>query len=149
MSYDSFTANVEGHIAATGQSVIGVFGDGISPTFSYTIGRTDRGKPELIAVGLPPATAQAIFNSINDGMEPETVGEVIEGVANFPLRLGAVSDAAIDEYMVQAVARQERVAGPRPAALQVVYPDPEGRYPGDEGYSLPPELQPVLAPEAN
>jgi hypothetical protein len=113
--------------------------DGDAPDFvpfTYTIGLTDMGWPELIIAGLPGHVAGSILNRVVDQCL-EKFGEPVAGVvdldevANYPVRFQSISDAQRDEYMKWAVARQERVHGPEPRALQVVFPDPDGRWPDD------------------
>jgi hypothetical protein len=53
--------------------------------------------------------------------------------------LKPISDEQRDYYMRCALGRQERVAGPEPQALQVIYPDIERRWPWD------PECDPKVA----
>jgi hypothetical protein len=104
--------------------------------FTYTIGLSDLGWPELIIAGVAGQNAGQILNAIVDQCL-ESFGAPVEGVRmnrvvqDFPVRFQSISDAQRDEYMRWAVARQERVNGPPPRALQVVFPDPVGLWPDD------------------
>lgn len=150
-SWKKIYADIEANIEKHGLTVIGVFADpvGMKPTFSYSIGLTDRGWPEMIMVGLHAPYAKGFINALARRPEPPKIGEQIDDLADLPIRIGAVSEEAIKAYMVQSTARQERTDGPRPTAVQVIYPDKDGRFPGEPGYDLDPRTQPLLAPTAN
>jgi hypothetical protein len=118
--------------------------DPVSP-FSYTVGLTAHGYPELIIAGLDPATSQALLNDlaarVYDRAERFTTGQritdllagyeavIVEGPATDALYPGA----ALARYGQDAVSLQ-----------QIVWPDPQGRYPWDTGYAYGPHVQPVL-----
>jgi hypothetical protein len=114
--------------------VIGVFGEDSAP-FNYTVGLSDLGWPELIISGLDLKVGVTLLNNVVRRCL-EDLGAPIEGIvvkkaANFPLRLQSISDEQRDQYMTISVKRQTELTGSPPRALQVVYPDPEGRYPDD------------------
>ena len=103
--------------------------------FTYTIGLTDIGWPELIIAGLGGVTAGTILNAVVTrcltDLGPPIAGVEIKKIANYPVRLQSISDEQRDEYLRWSVARQERVGGPEPQVLQVVFPDPNGKWPDD------------------
>lgn len=103
--------------------------------FTYTIGLTDMGWPELIIAGLQSITAGRLLNDLvkkcMDDLGPPVAGLEVHKVANFPLRFQTISDAQRDQYLAWAVGRQERVGGPEPQVLQVIYPDINGKWPDD------------------
>lgn len=133
-TWDKFYEGVEENIRSPAKcAVVGVFD--ANPPFSYTVGLTDQGWPEFILPGLNPKTATGV---INDAVKRlSEIGPPIEGmildqvVRDYPVRLRPISDEQRDEYMRVAMARQVRVHGPEPRALQIVYPDAEGRWPDD------------------
>ncbi|GIJ08407.1 DUF4262 domain-containing protein [Micromonospora andamanensis] len=112
--------------------------------FAYTVGLTAHNHPELLVAGLDPAISQHLLNDlaarVYDRAERFTHGQrigdliagydavVIDGTPTAQLHPGA----AIARY-----GQQVRVQ-------QVVWPDPEGRFPWDAGYAYPPSAQPTL-----
>ena len=119
--------------------------DPVSP-FSYTVGLTAHGYPELIIAGLDPHTSHMLLNNlagrVYDRAERFTAGQritdllpagydavIVEGPATDALYPGA----AFARYGKDAVSLQ-----------QIVWPDPEGRYPWDTEYGYGKHVQPVL-----
>lgn len=102
------------------------------PAFVYTVGLVRVGLPDLLMVGLPFASAQAILNDIVDRMIAGYVPDVNVGCPGFlqdgyELVFTELSPAAIEADFGVAKAldlRPER-------ALQVWFPDKEGRNHGD------------------
>jgi hypothetical protein len=133
-----------------GWAVVGVSGLPEEPwsTFAYSVGLTRIGAPELILFGLCPHTGARILNVLAgrvlsgevlvDGDEvppPSTIGP--------PIRLGAVPVDVVDDYLL--IAHRFYPAEPFGVrALQVIWPDDEGRWPWEP--TVDPEvamMQPV------
>jgi hypothetical protein len=98
-------------------SIMGVFPiEGQSPPFpfNYTIGLSDMGWPELIMAGLDNRIAARLINEIIERCVETTPPEEQR-----------------DKYMCWAVDRQKRIGRAEPDALQVIFPDDEGRWPDD------------------
>jgi hypothetical protein len=118
-------------------SIMGVFPiEGQSPPFpfNYTIGLSDMGWPELIMAGLDNRIAARLINEIIERCvetTPPVAGREFLKIANTPLRLRAISEEQRDKYMCWAVDRQKRIGRAEPDALQVIFPDDEGRWPDD------------------
>ena len=115
-----------------GWAVIGVFPtcaeDG--PPFSYTVGLTDRGLPELAIYGLPPQTAGGVLNvaarhAVDNGELP--CGQPITGLLAGGLPVVAV--AIEDTYDLTTV---RGLYGVVLAAQQIVWPDSQGRMPWED-----------------
>ncbi len=101
--------------------------------------------PELLIVGLDPAIAQELLNDlagrVYDRAERFThgqrVGDLIDGydaiIVNGARTEQLSPGAAIMRY------GQERVR-----LQQIVWPDPQGRFPWNDGYAYPSQVQPVI-----
>jgi hypothetical protein len=124
------------------ESILG--GPAARPPFAYTVGLFGMAHPELLIVGLCHHESGAILNEI--------AGRVIAGHDFIPNE--TVSLPGWDHHFVT-----ESIPNPaeivfaanrfyqRPDAasvpvLQLTYPDEAGRFPWDEGYSLPAWRQP-------
>lgn len=140
-------AQVTEHIEKAGQSVIGVFGGGATePTFSYTIGNTAKGLPELLIFGLHPEEARGVLNMFGRMMRTraEAFGNmerVSLGEGALPVLMVETDERGTDEY-----ARQARVyfGDQDVSVVQVVIPDRQGRFPGQPGCEEPYASIPVI-----
>lgn len=119
-------------IAEHGWMVQGVFPtvDEPGPGFAYTVGLTANGRPELVVSGLGYEQGGAILNAaarrhLADELRP---GMVVEGIASVPFTVVAAPHAEIG--MVR------NLYGDRAEAVQLVWPDRGGNYPGDPGWTL-------------
>jgi hypothetical protein len=117
---------VEGNITRCGWHSTGVGGG-----FLYTTGLAGRGHPELVIAGLPPDTAHGLVASAFDLIKSGTMlapGKDYEGIAaGFPVRFKAVDqDSCLHPLSVTT-----RFYGGRVPALQLLWPDPQGRFPGE------------------
>lgn len=147
-NFDAFDQKTIDTILEYGHQVIFVFPkteeEGVA--FAYTVGRALKDEPELLITGnLPPKVSGTLLNDaarlhdegkcvLHDGyvyprgslMRGTTIARVIE------------VDVVASE-MFQAV----NMMGERTSALQIVWPDKHGYFPGEAGYSLPQEAQPI------
>lgn len=119
-------------IAEHGWMIQGVFPTATSPgtPFAYTIGLTASGVSELVISGLDANTAGSILNAaarrhLAEELRP---GMVVEGLASVPFVVVAAPFAEV------GMARN--MYGDRVGAVQLVWPDEGGAYPGDERWSL-------------
>lgn len=115
-----------------GWAVIGVFADPASdsPSFSYTVGLTAKGLPELITLGLPTDVAHSILNDAARRLiagERFESGQRISELANMPMAVAHVDPA--DARHTAYAAFKEFPEGPR--FLQLVWPDRKGAFPGE------------------
>lgn len=118
-------------IAEHGWMVQGVFpraGDEGTP-FSYTVGLTAAGLPELVISGLPAELAGELLNTAaHQSLTTEfTAGQVLTDAASVPLRVVEAPAAEVN------VAHRLYPGSVR--ALQLVWPDAAGVFPGDPGWS--------------
>jgi hypothetical protein len=132
--------DVARHILEAGQSVVGVFDpDGEDLPFSYTIGNTAHGLPELLIVGLEPRAAQNVLNAL--GLMMRERGTAFANLEQVSLHAGALpvlmvetDDRGTGAFAVQAAAYY----ADRPVAVvQVLVPDPLGLFPGHAGCQQP------------
>lgn len=119
-------------IARHGWMIQGVFPTEESPgvEFSYTVGLTAAGLPELVISGLPMNLAGTLLNdaarlSLATAVEP---GDTITTIASVAFNVIAAPKAEI------GLAR--RLCGEHAKALQLIWPDDRGHYPGEAGWSL-------------
>ncbi len=117
---------------------------GTSP-FAYTIGLTAHTHPELVIASLHPAIAHGLLGDmarrvVQDGACFQHGQRIRDLVACYDTIIveGAPTD---DLYPGTAIARYG--AG-RVRLQQIVWPDPQGRFPWDPGYAYPPQAQPLL-----
>lgn len=125
----------------------GWFIQGVFPTesepgvcFSYTIGLTAAGLPELMIVGnidfqiqrslLNAAAAQHLENEINDG------DEVCLADVNVPFRARLCGPDAPVQQARNRYGNKVRV-------IQLIWPDDKDNYPPDEGFERGEERQPL------
>jgi hypothetical protein len=117
-----------------GVAIQGVLGRGWEPSSAYTVGLAAREHPEVIVMGLPPATGQQLLNDlvrpVLGGVQVFEPGDVVHDlIAGFPACLIEVLDSR--EHL--KVANRIYGSGGPVAALQLVFPDREGLWPWDEG----------------
>lgn len=122
---------VEANVTRGGWHATGVFGGG--EVFLYTTGLTGGGHPELVIAGLPPETAHSVLAAaigmIRDGT-PLAPGADYEGIAaGFPVRFRPVDQGRCRHPLSVTT----RFYGRQVPALQLVWPDPRGRFPGESG----------------
>ncbi|GIF75669.1 DUF4262 domain-containing protein [Asanoa siamensis] len=120
------------------QSVFPARGGNGAP-FAYTVGLTAAGLPELIVCGLPADIAGHLLNtaahrSLGAELRP---GEALDEIASVPLRVVDAPTAPVTTAHRLYPDRTVR-------ALQLVWPDLHGHYPGDDRWSLG-DAQPVHA----
>lgn len=110
--------------------LIGVFPTADSPglPFTYTVGLARLGRPELIVYGLPPDVAGHMLNVLADGPAPEPGADVIVWDA-----LAVRCLPVLPERRAEAEVNTARRLYGDVDVWQVVFPDPAGRYPGEDG----------------
>lgn len=134
---DGIEEIVRRNIEEFGLHVMSVYGDDDAGGFSYSIGMWKTfGMPELLCLGLPRKSAHGIINHVADLVRQGaklTDGEDREDVLNgYPCRFRELARRHYRDYLGYANWYYE---GERFPVLQLVYPDREGRWPGDEGTS--------------
>lgn len=124
-------------------------------SFTYTMGLwRSYDHPELVIVGMNPQNSHGIFSEavarIQGGARFEggvEYDDLLQGVAGrpYPTAFRQVSASIRDEKM--SGARRWNAYEDFPA-LQLVYPDPRGLFPWDDGYDRN-FIQPLLSIEEN
>lgn len=128
-------------IDAFGWTVIAVFAaedEPASPPFAYTIGLSRLGGPELLITGLPGRVSAGILNNLGElvraghALGPGRRDGVLDN--GVPLELRPFAAERYQEFLGQLIWFADTfAAGVRPAVLQVVWPDRDGRFPWDAG----------------
>jgi hypothetical protein len=139
---------ITGLVDEQGVAVQYVGGDAFTTAWAYTIGRLRRGLPELITIGLDPSSAHGILLRIDQQWSehpPATDGSFDHDktyrLLPVPNRIWATTD-----YLLGAA----RDAHSHPndlglVAFQVVWADPQGRFPWEPGVNARlRRLQPLL-----
>ncbi len=110
-----------------------------NPPYTYSIGLAEKSMPEVIILGLGQMPSYDLLNAFCDRLhtgEVFKVGSLVTQIATVPLKIGAVHMTQRDTHLLLALDRVER-EGKDPnelTAVQLIWPDPAGKYPGDEGY---------------
>ena len=126
--------------------VIYVQRDRYRPSFSYTVGLTDHGKPEIVVTGLPQQRAADLLNGVAAHLvhaDPPPPGERVP-LTDGPL-IEIVRVAEPSAHLNLAV----ELCGPQLSALQLVYADDRGHGPWDRGFRGGRGGQPVLGARAD
>lgn len=124
---------VKDSIEKSGRMVLNVFGETSNADgFSYTIGNTEKGLPELLITGLFEV-GQSVLNDLSEMMIKRgrkfDHGEIVSLGGEHPVTLIDASDDAKTECTIQV----GRYYGDESYRLmQVVFCDPQGRFPWDE-----------------
>jgi len=138
----AYMERVQTIVAEHGWMIQAVGGSETEPGFCYTVGLSDYDHPEFIMFGLPFETAAHLLNDLGErvrGAVKFSDGVIVDDLLqNYPVYLMAVIDPT--EHL--SVAR--KYAGGTVPALQVVWPDAEGRFPWDPGYPTEYKVMPVL-----
>ncbi|MBX9918652.1 MAG: DUF4262 domain-containing protein [Mycolicibacterium frederiksbergense] len=112
-----------------GWAVIGVFPTSVDdgPPFSYTVGMTDRGLPELAVYGLDLRSAGGVLNAV--AAHVLTAGELPRGKAIDGLLAGGLPLVAITMTDTSDLSNVRALYGAVMAAQQIVWPDKSGLMP--------------------
>ena len=117
-----------------GWAVQSVMATAEAPPYAYSVGMCKLGKPEVLILGLDYETSHQLINDICErlvqGLATAAHGEVLEQVANFPLRVCVPPEGRTDAYALGAQ-RYAQEFGHEVKVVQVLWPDPEGRFTDD------------------
>lgn len=116
----------------------------VPPEFAYTVGLFGLGHPELVILSVGAHTAMGVLN---------TLGARIRGGANlvpgelltfdeWPHRIVVEELPNPGEILFAANRHYQRPDEASVPAYQLTYDDKWGRFPWDDGYANPPEVQP-------
>ncbi|HSM02316.1 MAG TPA: DUF4262 domain-containing protein [Acidimicrobiia bacterium] len=114
------------------------------PPFAYTIGMFGMGHPELLMLGVDPATANGVLNTLGTRIKHEGVdlmpGEILE-LDQWTRRVIPEQVPNPGDIVLWANDYYRRPPEHSVPVLQLTYDDDAGRFPWDEGYADP-EMQP-------
>jgi hypothetical protein len=104
--------------------------------FAYTVGLTAHGSPELVIAGLPPDITHALLNDLAHRVLDSTarfshgqrIADLLSGYD------AVIVDGPATEPLYPGTA-YKRYGTDRVRLQQVVWPDPQDRYPWDAGYA--------------
>ncbi len=119
-------------ILARGEiKILYIFGEPGSPAYAYSIGMTNRGKPELVMEGFTSDLMYALIQAAAKIDAPFTDGQILKGLASCDLAVRLWGeDSRASEPLYQALSYYEVEKLP---VAQIVVPDPDGRFPWDPG----------------
>lgn len=124
----------EANIRQYGVSIIGTTTDTPNGevSMSYTIGLSDAGKSEILVFGLPHEAAVMFLNDAAKRLRKDTLplDVPVHDLGNFPMVFREVPAAMAVDYIIQANHR----AGRDVSVIQMVWPDPHGRFPWEPGF---------------
>lgn len=118
-----------------GYTVIFVFAgesDEDSAPFAYTVGLTEKGHPEMIVFGMPHTTAHRLISlAVEQLLEDKLViGEPVSEIATCDMIFQHVEPSRAADYIYQANDRAKRDL----PAIQMVWPDRNGKFPWDADF---------------
>lgn len=125
-------------IAAEGLLVVSTGADADIVPAAYTVGLTTKLGYEVFVIGLPPQVGQQILNTVAKRLlaaeEPDDTP--LTGIANMPVKLHFLPASATDDTTGRL--RMIPAVGYEPQRIrQLIYPDAQGRFPGEPGYEAP------------
>lgn len=127
--------NIGTTIENSGIAILGIGpGDDGTPSFTYTVGFTDIGLPEVICFGLDPMMLASFFNRYHAELLAMTKPSgpcVIADYFNMPFTVIDVDPIKAEDYLTQAIAYYEVVkeGALKPTFVQWVLPDRNGVFP--------------------
>lgn len=123
-------------------SMVSVAGSARSAEFSYTVGLTEHGLPELLVTAVRPREAGQLLGLWADYLLDKSAVLPGETLETGPWLLEAVAVEHPEQHLLVA----DRCYGERLRALQLVWADAAGRWPWDLGHRARRAGQPVLGP---
>jgi hypothetical protein len=147
----AYLDNSRATVAEHGWMIQGVFPTAADPEqwpFAYTVGLAPAGLPELVIVGLPPDPGGMFLNALarralTEEPQPGNQWTVEENPA-LVWKFAPIHPEWIAENVTMTVRLWPHLAG-EVRALQVLWPDDRGAHPDDPAWSLPADVQPLLA----
>jgi hypothetical protein len=103
------------------------------PAWAYTIGRVQRGLPELIVMGLLPKRAHELLTDLDRNWDAALAGEMDDRVQLLPLSQRAMRNADWVAGSIRFAADEGLID--RLTVMQAVWPDPEGRFPWQPSFT--------------
>lgn len=138
-------------VEAHGFTTIYVGGDAKKPPYAYTVGLCAKAGEhrEIIVFGLPQNVAIRILGIIGqriiNGEDMPLRQDIAQILEVYPVQFTAVSAKAFAEYgrVANWYAREILKRDRRVQALQLLWPDVSGKFPGNPGFAAR-HIQPLL-----
>lgn len=144
LTLDDVLTRVRETVARSRFTVVGVGGSRRSAEFSYTVGLTGHGLPELIVTAVRHEEATTLLGMWADYLLHTSAVLPGETLETGPWLLEAVEVERPEEHLLVAT----RLYGHCVRALQLVWADEAGRWPWDVGHRARRAGQPVLGSRA-
>ena len=145
-TWPDYLDHVRGRIDRFGWAVQAVERSGFHPPWSYTVGLTEAGRPELVATGLSEVHAAELLDDVAGHLMHSdttlTPGEQIPLVGGPLIEIVELPEPSAHLYVAT------ELYGKQIRALQLVHADDRGHWPWDVGYRGVRGGQPVLGPRA-
>lgn len=123
-------------IETHGWALTSVLSDGTMPSYTYSVGLSAKGLPELLLVGVGPRDAQIILNAaakkLIGGVFSGAPGERLQEVANFPLAPRHLAQDLAEKFALGAD-RYAHENNLKMHMIQIVFPDQKGLFPWEAG----------------
>ena len=135
-----FAARLDAKIAEHGHTTVWIAAEADFPAFTYSVGLTECGWPELICMNLGPKSGIEIVNCVISKLRSTETkphhAMIVTEALNVPVYLLEIGEPYISERFLASQARIERVgqSGHNIRGFQVVWPDTNGLFPWDHGY---------------
>ena len=144
LTADDIHDRIRTDIARNRFTGVSVSGSVRSAEFSYTVGLTEHGLPELIVLGVRREDAIRLLSNWGSYLLDTSAVLPGETLESGPWLLEAVAVAHPEEHLLIA----DDFYGERLRALQLVWADARGRWPWDPGHQARRAGQPVLGKRA-
>lgn len=126
-------ARIEESISEEGFHTMFIDEDEETRDYAYTVGMCRHGLPELCTVGMIPPTAQTCFEMLYRRREEWKPDCEIKLAQNFSVRLQR-EDKLVEDMRWSRAYRETFHENAEACVYQVVFPDVNGKFPGDEGF---------------
>ncbi len=138
---DEYIARLDAMVEEHGVAIQYVGSNGGETSFGYTVGLSLVPHADFILFALTPQLTQGILNDLafavlRGGMRFESGDHIHHVLRDLPVLLIDVEEP--DRYLRLAIPTENPQSGRKQVrAIQVLTPDGNGRFPGDDGYADP------------
>lgn len=149
---DKVVNNLQSLVEEHGWAVMCVGADDVTPSYSYSIGFSGAFNcPEVVIVGLRPEVAHTLLHQIANGLQSGQISLTAEGGESDKVLQGYVARfKPMQRETILVICHMiQRTLGDKDFdTVQMIYPDQDGKFPGDTGCSLRiaeiQDLQPII-----
>jgi len=144
---DRILTQQELHIAAHGWAVTAVLPAPGEAPYAYTAGLTAIGAPELVITGLDHVVAHVLLNDAAQRVHQHHARwHHHQKLHDLLLGYDAVVIDGTGHELIEPNTAYARYGADQVRLQQIVWPDPDGRFPWQAGYRYPATVQPLLNP---